>query len=92
MIKVVVEIRGKSNKDNISIFWDGFSKHFFDLDQFDNNQMSYIDNAFVAESIPDHPFVINTLKQSVKNVIGVPHDKSFPAMRMMEGQNLALMV
>ena len=85
--KAVVEIRGKSNKDNISIFWDGFSKHFFDLDQFDNNQMSYIDNAFVAESIPDHPFVINTLKQSVKNVIGVPHDKSFPAMRMMEGQN-----
>ena len=31
--------------------------------------------------------MINTLKQSVKNVIGVPHDKSFPAMRMMEGQN-----
>ena len=85
--KAVVEIRGKSNKDNISIFWDGFSKHFFDLEQFDSNQMSYIDNAFVAESIPDHPFVINTLKQSVKNVIGVPHDKSFPAMRMMEGQN-----
>ena len=85
--KAVVEIRGKSNKENESIFWDGFSKHFFDLEQFNNNQMSYIDNAFIAESIPHHPFVINTLKQSVKNVIGVPHDKSFPAMRMMEGQN-----
>lgn len=84
---VVAEIRGKVDKDEKSIFWKHFSRYFFDEDIFDNDQISYINNSFISESIPKHPFLISPLNKSAQKIIGVPNDKALPAFKMMKSQN-----
>ena len=88
--KVVAEIRGKVDKDDNSIFWKHFSKHFFDEDIFNNNEISYINNSFIAESIPKHPFLVSPLNRSAQRIIGIPNDNALPAFKMMESQNFKL--
>ena len=85
--KIVAEIRGKVDKDDNSIFWKHFSKHFFDEEVFNNNEISYINNSFISESIPKHPFLVSPLNRSAQRIIGVPNDNALPAFKMMESQN-----
>ena len=85
--KVVAEIRGKVDKDETSIFWKHFSKYFFDEEMFNNNEISYINNSFIAESIPKHPFLVSPLNRSAQRIIGIPNDNAQPAFKMMESQN-----
>ena len=84
---VVAEIRGKVDKDDNSIFWKHFSRHFFDENIFNNNEISYIDNSFITESIPKHPFLVSPLNKSAQRIIGAPNDKAIPAFKMMKSQN-----
>ena len=84
---VVAEIRGKVDKDDNSIFWKYFSKYFFDEEMFNNNEISYINNSFIAESIPKHPFLVSPLNKSAQRIIGIPNDNALPAFKMMESQN-----
>lgn len=84
---VVAEIRGKVDKDDNSIFWKYFSRHFFDENIFNNNEISYIDNSFITESIPKHPFLVSPLNKSAQRIIGAPNDKAIPAFKMMKSQN-----
>jgi len=85
--KVFAEIRGKVDKDDQSIFWKYFSRHFYNEDVFDNDKISYIDNSFISESIPRHPFLISPLNKKAQLIIGKPNDSAFPAFKMMESQN-----
>ena len=85
--KIFAEIRGKVDKDDNSIFWKYFSKHFFDEDIFNNNAISYINNSFISESIPKHPLLVNPLNKSAQKIIGIPNDNALPAFRMMKAQN-----
>ena len=85
--KIVAEIRGKVNKQGQSIFWNYFSRYFFNEDIFDNDKMSYIDNSFITESIPKHPFLVSPLNRKAQIIIGKPNDSAFPAFKMMVSQN-----
>ena len=87
---VVAEIRGKVDKDDNSIFWKYFSRYFFDEDIFNNDEMSYINNSFITESIPKHPFLVSPLNKSAQRIIGIPNDNALPAFKMMKSQNFKL--
>ena len=82
-----VEIRGFKNNQGESYFWSLFSKTFFNLDFFDADQISYIDNHFVMESIPSHPFIIEHMPQKLQRVIGKPHPNALPAYSLLAKQN-----
>ena len=84
---IVAEIRGKVDKDDQSIFWKYFSRYFFNEEVFNNDKISYIDNNFIAESIPKHPFLISPLNKNAQAIIGKPNDNAYPAYKMMESQN-----
>ena len=68
-----VEIRGFKNAKDESYFWNSFSKTFFNLDFFKADEISYIDNHFIMESIPKYPFIIEHMPKKVQRVIGKPH-------------------
>ena len=87
---VVAEIRGKVDKEDNSIFWKYFSRHFFDEDVFNNNEISYINNSFITESIPKHPFLVSPLNRSAQRIIGMPNEKALPEFKMMKYQNFTL--
>ena len=54
--EVVVEIRGYKNAKGITPFWDKFSSKFFDLNFFDADNSSYIDNHFIGECVTKFSF------------------------------------
>tara|TARA_Y100001935_G_C17228432_1_gene469050 strand:- start:54 stop:1052 length:999 start_codon:yes stop_codon:yes gene_type:complete len=88
--KVFAEIRGKADKEDNSIFWKYFSRHFFDENIFNNNEISYINNSFISETIPKHQLLVDPLNKLAKSIIGVPHDNALPAYKMMRSQNFRL--
>ena len=51
------------------------------------NKPQYINNSFIAESIPKHPFPVRPLNRSAQRIIGIPNDNAIPALKMMESQN-----
>ena len=85
--KLFVEIRGFKNAKNESYFWNSFSKTFFNLDFFKADEISYIDNHFIMESIPKHPFIIEHMPKKVQRVIGKPHPNAMPAFSLLRKQN-----
>ena len=85
--KAFVEIRGFKNTKNESYFWDSFSSTFFNLDFFKADQISYIDNHFIFESVPSFPFIIKLMPKKVQRVIGKPHPNSMPAYSLLRKQN-----
>ncbi len=82
-----VEMRGFKNAKDDSDFWDSFSKTFFNLDVFKSDEISYIDNHFIMESVPRYPFIIEHLPQKVQRVIGKPHSSAMPAYSLLTKQN-----
>ena len=81
-----VEIRGFQNPQGSSYFWDSFSSSFFDLDFFSADNVSYIDNHFITESIPKFPFIIEHLPKKVQGVLGKPHPNALPAYSLLTKQ------
>ena len=82
-----VEIRGFKNAKDESYFWNSFSKTFFNLDFFKADQISYIDNHFIMESIPNFPFIVEHMPKKVQRVIGKPHPNAMPAYSLLTKQN-----
>ena len=85
--KLFVEIRGFKNAKDESYFWNSFSKTFFNLDFFKADEISYIDNHFIMESIPKYPFIIEHMPKKVQRVIGKPHPNAMPAYSLLRKQN-----
>ena len=85
--KVFVEIRGHKDKKGSTPFWDQFSSHFFDLDFFDADNISYIDNNFISELIPKYPFPIDLMPLKAKESIGKPHQSSLLAYKLLRDQS-----
>lgn len=82
-----VEIRGFKNAKDESYFWNSFSKTFFNLDFFQADKISYIDNHFIMESIPKYPFIIEHMPLKVQRVIGKAHPNAMPAYSLLTKQN-----
>jgi len=82
-----VEIRGFKNAQDESYFWNSFSNTFFNLDFFKADEISYIDNHFIMESIPKFPFIIEHMPKKVQRVIGKPHPNAMPAYSLLRKQN-----
>ena len=82
-----VEIRGFKNAKDESYFWNSFSNTFFNLDFFKADEISYIDNHFIMESIPKYPFIIEHMPRKVQRVIGKPHPNAMPAFSLLRKQN-----
>ena len=76
----------KNPKDE-SYFWNSFSNTFFNLDFFKADEISYIDNHFIMESIPQYPFIIEHMPRKVQRVIGKPHPNAMPAYSLLRKQN-----
>lgn len=85
--KVFVEIRGHKDKKGSTPFWDQFSSHFFDLDFFDADNISYIDNNFISELIPKYPFPIDLIPLKARQSIGKPHQSSLLAYKLLRDQS-----
>jgi len=87
--KLMAEMRGVSNEQGKSPFWDGLGKHFFNLDFEEVDYQTGIGNkSFIAELMPKHAFYVDFLSKAAQQVIGQVHPNTVPARRILEDEGM----
>ncbi|MEZ5340453.1 MAG: arginine N-succinyltransferase [Acidimicrobiales bacterium] len=85
---VMAELRGWTDPEGRSPFWDAIGNRFFTLDLSEADVLSGREYRFIADLLPTYPIYIDLLPADAQDVIGVPHDGSAPAMALLGKQGL----
>ena len=83
--KVIAELRGVSDSEGRSPFWESLGRHFFSMDFAEADYLTGIGKkSFVAELMPKHPLYSSFLSIEAQAVIGETHELTRPARRLLE--------
>lgn len=84
---VIAEMRGVSDENGDSPFWQWLEKHFFSMDFPKADYLSGVgDKVFIAELMPRFPIYTSLLPEQARAVIGKVHDNTRPALRLLESE------
>lgn len=64
-------------------FWEGFGRAFFNVDYTTIEEIRQQNPEFLVHILPRHPIYISLLSEEVRNSIGMPHQNSAPALKML---------
>lgn len=85
--KIFAEMRGVSDAEGRSPFWDSLGRRFFNMDFQQADMLTGKGNkSFIAELMPKHPIYVPLLSEPARAVIGQVHDATRPALRMLEAE------
>ncbi|MCM2446921.1 arginine N-succinyltransferase [Rahnella sp. CG8] len=88
-LKVLAEMRGYSDEQGRSPFWEGLGKHFFAMEFANADYLSGTGHkTFIAELMPRHPLYVDFLPADAQEVIGRVHPHTAPARRVLESEGL----
>lgn len=83
--RVIAEMRGVSDENGRSPFWEWLEAHFFSVDFPTADYLTGIGNKiFIAELMPKYPIYVNLLSKEAQASIGKVHEKTAPALRLLE--------
>ncbi len=83
--KIIAEMRGVSDEEGRSPFWQWLEYHFFSVDFPTADYLTGLGNKqFIAELMPKYPIYVNLLSPQAQQVIGQVHEKTRPALRLLE--------
>lgn len=87
---VFAEMRGISDEQGNSPFWDSLGRHFFDMDFARADFLTAVTNKqFIADLMPREPIYTSLLSKEAQASIGKPHHSTIPAMKILEKQGFA---
>jgi arginine N-succinyltransferase len=87
---VIAEMRGVSDEKGESPFWQWLEEHFFSMDFPTADYLTGIGKkVFIAELMPKYPIYVNLLSKEAQKVINKVHDKTVPALRLLEAEGFA---
>ena len=82
---IFAEMRGVSNAEGHSPFWQWLQQHFFSIDF---TMADYLTGTgkkgFIADLMPKLPIYVNLLSPEAQAVIGKVHENTKPALRLLE--------
>lgn len=83
--KVMAELRGWSDEQAVSPFWEHVGKFFFKGLTYEQADLlsATTNNQFIADLMPTHPIYVDLLPEAAKAVIGKPHDLGQSALNML---------
>lgn len=82
---VIAEMRGVSCEQGLSPFWQWLRTNFIDMDFPTIDYMVGTgDTSFISQLMPKYPLYTSLLSQDAREVIGKVHDKTKPALRMLQ--------
>jgi len=88
--RIFAEMRGVSDEQGESPFWDSLGKHFFDMSFPKADYISGTGNkTFIAELMPTHPIYVSLLPPAAQAVIGVVHRNTAPARAILESEGFS---
>tara|TARA_B100001094_G_C18178088_1_gene799141 strand:- start:653 stop:1666 length:1014 start_codon:yes stop_codon:yes gene_type:complete len=83
--KVIAEMRGECDEKGYSPFYAWLQELFLKIDFPQADYLCGIgDKSFIAELMPKHPIFKAMLSQKAQDVIGRVHEKTKPALKMLE--------
>ncbi len=83
--KVIAEMRGDSDEQGHSPFWEGLGRHFMSVDYTRAEHIVGMGNkAFIAELMPPHPIYAVLLPQKAQDVMGKVHPQTAPALHLLQ--------
>ena len=81
---VIAEMRGISDDNGHSPFWDNIGSHFFHMSFAEADRLTLSTNKqFIADLMPRNPVYVKLLSPEAQNVIGKPHKSTVPAMNIL---------
>ncbi|MDF2178664.1 arginine N-succinyltransferase [Aliiglaciecola sp. CAU 1673] len=84
---VIAEMRGVSDENGNSPFWQWLEEHFFSMDFPTADYLTGIgQKVFIAELMPKHPIYVSLLSKEAQAVIGKVHEKTKPALRLLQSE------
>ena len=87
---VIAEMRGVSDEDGKSPFWQWLEEHFFSMDFPTADYLTGIGNkVFIAELMPKYPIYTSLLSPEAQAVIGKVHTKTKPALQLLEQEGFS---
>lgn len=82
---VIAEMRGVSDEDGHSPFWQWLQEHFFSIEFPQADHLVGLgDKVFISELMPKYPIYVNLLSNKAQTVIGNVHEKTKPALKLLE--------
>lgn len=88
--RVIAEMRGISNTDGSSPFWQWLQEHFFSLDFPTADYLTGIgQKVFIAELMPKYPIYVSLLSKQAQAVIGQVHEKTKPALALLQSEGFS---
>ncbi|WP_261841139.1 arginine N-succinyltransferase [Aliamphritea ceti] len=85
---VIAEMRGYSDENGVSPFWEGLGRHFFSLDFSEADQLSSMDKVFIAELMPKNTIYTKLLPEAAQEAIGQTHEATTPARKLLEKEGM----
>jgi len=83
--KLIAEMRGVSDKNGQSPFWESLGRHFFKMEFSQADHLTGIGNkSFIAELMPKFPLYTCFLSEEARAVIGKVHPSTEPALAMLK--------
>ena len=84
---VIAEMRGVSDEEGHSPFYDWLQKHFLSIDFVEADYLSGLGKkAFMAEMMPRSPVYVCLLPEDAQKVIGNVHTNTRPAIRLLQAE------
>ncbi|KEQ19145.1 arginine N-succinyltransferase [Endozoicomonas numazuensis] len=83
---IIAELRGYSDEDGESPFWEALGRHFFAVDFVEADQQVSRGKSFIAELMPRNPIYTNLLPAKAQSVIGQTHQDTVPARKLLESE------
>ncbi|MEP7156769.1 MAG: arginine N-succinyltransferase [Betaproteobacteria bacterium] len=85
--KIIAELRGMSDDNGQSPFWESLGRRFFSMEFSQADYLTGIGRkSFVAELMPKHPLYTSFLTPDAQASIGQTHPHTLPARRMLESE------
>jgi len=81
---VIADIRGISDENGRSPFWEHVCSHFFQMSFAEADRLTMsTDKQFIADLMPRNPIYVSLLPLEAQSVIGQPHHSTIPAMNIL---------
>ncbi len=82
---IIAEMRGVSDEDGHSPFWQWLQKHFFSIEFPQADHLVGLgDKTFISELMPKYPIYVSLLSPQAQAVIGEVHENTAPALRLLQ--------
>jgi len=85
---VIAEMRGMTDSNNVSPFWEGLGRHFFSIEFAEADRLSSMDKVFIAELMPKNTIYTNLLPETAQQAIAQTHVETTPARKLLESEGM----